>query len=295
MDYFPYGKVLREYKPGEAEKFLTTYHQRDHESGLDYRGARFYDSDIGKFLSVDPLAADFASWSTYAYVLNNPLRYIDPDGRAPENVIIPINTTSETKRGFGHARIAVDQYRAVDNNGTTYYERTGNVIVYDLAPVTEPTAFQALRETGVEANYTRSVENKADFLKSQQESYDGVLEIVTTPENESGQYTQAEIQGDLDVMNALDGAVSGNAPYVATTNNCASLVCTGLSPIINTEELGKETVKVGMGIASKTATITTPNKVFKDLKGQSNVNVLKDAGKKANVTAQDYVDQFWDF
>lgn len=96
-------------------------------------------------------------------------------------------------------------------------------------------------------------------------------------------------------MNALDGAVSGNAPYVATTNNCASLVCTGLSPIMNTEEIGKETVKVGMGIASKTATITTPNKVFKDLKGQSNVNVLKDAGKKANVTAQDYVDQFWDF
>ena len=50
---------------------------------MDYRGARFYDSDIGRFLSVDPLAADFASWSPYNYVLGNPIMLIDPDGRAP--------------------------------------------------------------------------------------------------------------------------------------------------------------------------------------------------------------------
>ena len=84
VDYFPYGKVLREYKPGEAEKFLTTYHQRDQETGLDYRGARFYDSDIARFLSLDPLAADFASWSAYNYVLGNPVSFIDPSGMAPE-------------------------------------------------------------------------------------------------------------------------------------------------------------------------------------------------------------------
>jgi len=35
------------------------------------------------FLSVDPLAADFASWSPYNYVLGNPVIFIDPDGREP--------------------------------------------------------------------------------------------------------------------------------------------------------------------------------------------------------------------
>jgi len=77
---------LREYKPGEAEKFLTTYHERDQETGLDYRGARFYDSDVGRFLSLDPLAGDFAAWSPYNYVLGNPVSFIDPDGRQAESI-----------------------------------------------------------------------------------------------------------------------------------------------------------------------------------------------------------------
>ena len=32
---------------------------------------------------MDPLAADFASISPYAYVLNNPVKYVDPDGKVP--------------------------------------------------------------------------------------------------------------------------------------------------------------------------------------------------------------------
>jgi hypothetical protein len=36
------------------------------------------------FIGVDPLAADYAAWSPYHYVLNNPLVFIDPDGRIPE-------------------------------------------------------------------------------------------------------------------------------------------------------------------------------------------------------------------
>ena len=88
LDYFPYGKVLQEYVNGDKERYLTTQHERDEETGLDYRGARFYDADVGRFLSVDPLAADFAAWSAYNYVLGNPVSLIDPDGRAPEDIII---------------------------------------------------------------------------------------------------------------------------------------------------------------------------------------------------------------
>ncbi|MBX2942692.1 MAG: RHS repeat-associated core domain-containing protein [Cyclobacteriaceae bacterium] len=83
-DYFPYGKVLREYvntSTGDPEKFLTTQHERDKETGLDYRGARFYDSDIARFLSLDPLAKEFPAWSAYNYVMGNPISLIDPDGK----------------------------------------------------------------------------------------------------------------------------------------------------------------------------------------------------------------------
>lgn len=83
-DYYPYGKILRQYTNGPVEKFLTTHHERDLETGLDYRGARFYDSDVARFLSLDPLAADYSSFSDYAYVLGNPISLIDPTGKAVE-------------------------------------------------------------------------------------------------------------------------------------------------------------------------------------------------------------------
>jgi len=37
----------------------------------------------GRWLSPDPLAEEFPEWSPYNYTLNNPIRYVDPDGRAP--------------------------------------------------------------------------------------------------------------------------------------------------------------------------------------------------------------------
>jgi len=46
--------------------------------GLVYFGARYYDPEIGIFLSIDPVMQD---WFAYAYCSNNPINRIDPDGR----------------------------------------------------------------------------------------------------------------------------------------------------------------------------------------------------------------------
>jgi len=49
------------------------------------------------FLRVDPLASDYTAWSPYSYVFNNPLIFIDPDGRAPETVK-PTGETEEQRQ-----------------------------------------------------------------------------------------------------------------------------------------------------------------------------------------------------
>ncbi len=53
--------------------------RQDVGSGLSYFGARYYDSEIGRFISKDP-AQDGRNW--YVYCSNNPLFYIDPNGFA---------------------------------------------------------------------------------------------------------------------------------------------------------------------------------------------------------------------
>jgi len=69
--------------------------EKDEETGLSYFGARYEDAKIGRFISPDPVRAVDPSTSktneslllnpqrlnTYSYALNNPYRYIDPDGR----------------------------------------------------------------------------------------------------------------------------------------------------------------------------------------------------------------------
>ena len=64
-------------------KHKFTGQELDSESGLYYYGARYYDPEIGRFISPDSIVQDYTDPQTlnrYSYCRNNPLIYIDPNG-----------------------------------------------------------------------------------------------------------------------------------------------------------------------------------------------------------------------
>ena len=77
--YAPYGQVLnRDLRDGPG----YTGHEEDPETNLVYMQQRYYDPEAGRFLSVDPVAADGSggSFNRYEYAEDNPYRYTDPFG-----------------------------------------------------------------------------------------------------------------------------------------------------------------------------------------------------------------------
>jgi RHS repeat-associated protein len=94
-DYLPFGEELttgtgsrssvQGYSVPDGIRQKFTQKERDTETGLDYFLARYYSSAHGRFTSTDPLlasgrVANPQTWNRYAYVLNNPLHFVDPSG-----------------------------------------------------------------------------------------------------------------------------------------------------------------------------------------------------------------------
>jgi RHS repeat-associated protein len=93
-DYMPFGveHFGNTYSLDSLNKQNFTYSNKEKQDDFgissSYFGARNYNSTIGRFLSVDPLASEMPEWSPYTFEFNNPLRYLDPDGRKPVDIII---------------------------------------------------------------------------------------------------------------------------------------------------------------------------------------------------------------
>ena len=104
LDYYPFGEVRvdEQYQDfDETKKF--TGHELDDSTGLIYAQARYYDPEIGRFISEDPLGwrqgelmERFSgmpqAFNAYSYTVNNPIILVDPQGEWVETFWDVVNT-----------------------------------------------------------------------------------------------------------------------------------------------------------------------------------------------------------
>ncbi|QTY28293.1 hypothetical protein IGB25_03390 [Flavobacterium sp. CS20] len=117
---------------------------------------RYYNPKTSLWLSVDPLAEKFPGWSPYNFVMNNPINFIDPDGRAPEwvpdsegNLIAEKGDNAQTLADFqgisySEAEKQLQDQGYIDNNGKSTL-KIGDKVELDNV-------------------YTRSIENSTSDL-----------------------------------------------------------------------------------------------------------------------------------
>jgi len=82
--YIPFGETFVEQHSDWDSPNKFNAKELDDETGLYYYGARYYDPKTSIWLGVDPLEEKYPSLSPYAYAADNPVIYIDPDGREIE-------------------------------------------------------------------------------------------------------------------------------------------------------------------------------------------------------------------
>jgi len=81
LQYLPFGELFVSQMAGSFDSpYKFTGKERDEETAYDYFGARYYDSDLCQWLSVDPMSDKRPNLSPYNYCQWNPIGRIDPNG-----------------------------------------------------------------------------------------------------------------------------------------------------------------------------------------------------------------------
>ena len=132
-------------KPENAAIFqsLSSGKEKDSETGYYYFGARYYNSDLSLWLSVDPMADKYPSLSPYNYCAWNPMKLVDPNGSEAEE------STDWVKKKGTNQYIWLDIVNSKDNtpSGYDYVGPNDNDILRDMG-IPESFSPQAMSRNG---------------------------------------------------------------------------------------------------------------------------------------------------
>ena len=90
LAYYPFGETRSTVSPSGVDvAYQYTGQEKDHTTGLYDYHARLYDPHLGRFISPDTLVPEPFNpqeFNRYSYVVNNPLKYLDPTGHSKQQL-----------------------------------------------------------------------------------------------------------------------------------------------------------------------------------------------------------------
>lgn len=182
--YDAFGNVQNESGNSENNDYTYTGHERDQATGLVYAKARYYDPQLGLFLSRDPFEGydnTPMSLHRYLYAYQNPNKYVDPDGREPITLTAiaiyagwsGLNAGINTGIDYGFHKIfgdEGDEFNLGENYATNFAisAATGGVGAYAKhAPKVKKVGEAAVEFSGeVYKEYTANKEDGASFWQA---------------------------------------------------------------------------------------------------------------------------------